>query len=367
MPARKRVKGMYTRGEWWYWQPPTVKGEKRPNAIALGTKDYVDGVTTVTQLQAKNEVSRAAKQGTLAEVLPRYYKAKSADTLKTRRGRVLILDNFMEILGNPKVASITADTIADWRAHLASAGGSLRTKRALGKATMTSYLIVVKAFCNWAKEEGFMTNDPIKHLNRHTRVTVTRINDFHSLKEREALLSTEAKPHIELLGLLGYLQGLREQEMLAMTPKWIWISEDWEHGSISVIDTVVTRTDGTVFTWSPKGKRRRVIPMHKRLIEFFRKHPPKGPWVVRPDKELWPVDDKISKRYDARKAFQNWAKRAGVARTNFHIMRHTFGTQLAIKGVPLVEIAALLGDTLIVAQSNYAGYCPKNRSPLAVL
>lgn len=89
--------------------------------------------------------------------------------------------------------------------------------------------------------------------------------------------------------------------------------------------------------------------------------------MVAPENALWPNDDKRSKRYEAKKALAGVAKRAGIEKLNFHLMRHTFATLLVMKGTSLAEVAGLLGDSLKVTEETYAGYCPNKVNPLAVL
>jgi len=368
MAARKRVKGLYSKRGWWYFQPPTPKGGgPRPRPVALGTQDYVEAILKAVEEGSKVRLDQAEKKGRLDEILPRYYRAKAEDSPDTRRVREMILGNFSEVLGNPRTLEIDAEMMAGWRDHLATKGGTKDGKKGIAGTTAKSYLITVRAFLNWAKGEGYVKGDPMERLKRQTRINSTKVQDFLTELDREKALQPRMPDHLRLVLLLGFYAGLRDKEMLAMNPAWIWISPKRDRGTISVQDTVVTYEDGTKGRWRPKGRKMRVIPMHPVVLKFFKTYGSPEPWTLRPDKVLWPKDEKQSKRYDARKALATHAAATGVRKLNFHTLRHSFATHLAMKDVPLATIAALLGDSLKVTEDHYAGFSPSRKNPLAVL
>lgn len=57
-------------------------------------------------------------------------------------------------------------------------------------------------------------------------------------------------------------------------------------------------------------------------------------------------------------ALEAIAKRAGVERVTPHVMRHTWATHASMDGVPLGEIARVLGDSIVMVEKVYAKYQP---------
>jgi integrase len=314
-------------------------------------------------------VQFAARRMTLEEILPRYYKDKAESKKDTRLSRERILEGFKDILGNPRVDQIDGETMAKWWDHLGEKGGSLNGKGAMKPTSKKSYLITVRAFLNWAIAEGMLKGDPMKRLRIHTRVKSTRIGEFLTEDERERVLkAAHDKPdHLKLILYLGFFAGMRDAEMLAMKKEWIWISPEKDRGTISIQDTAIQFQNDTHGTWQPKGKRTRVIPIHPRLLEFLKTYGMHEPYMLAPEKDRWPDDNKKSKRFDPKKALTALGKKAKVKTLNYHILRHSFATHLAMKGVSLAEIAGLLGDGLKVTEDHYAGFCPSKVNPLAVL
>ncbi|MEQ9823222.1 MAG: site-specific integrase [Puniceicoccaceae bacterium] len=61
---------------------------------------------------------------------------------------------------------------------------------------------------------------------------------------------------------------------------------------------------------------------------------------------------------DNKKAFARVAKRAGMPWVTPHVLRHTGATLLAQRGVPLWEIAGIMGDRLTTVEKHYAKHHP---------
>ena len=366
------MKGLFEKRGWYYFQPPTPKGGKRPGMIALRTMDYVEAVIAATKIRDENELVCAARRDTLEEVLPKYYHAKRHDTKATRRSRETILDGFKDLLGNPRVDALCEELVGRWQDHLGTKGATPAGRGPLSPAAKKTCLITVRAFTNWLKKEGMLRIDPMAAMKRQTKVNVTRIHEYLTIEERDKVLGAMEEMHrgrpvkddVKLILLLGCYAGLRDTEILAANPAWLWIADDHSQGTIRVQDTPIVFENGVRGMWQPKGKRRREIPMHPRLLAWFKDHPPQRPWLVAPHKEKWPGDEKVSKRFEAKNALHGLAKRAGISKLNFHILRRSFATHLVMKGVGIREVAALLGDRLSVTEDNYAGFIPSRRNPL---
>ncbi len=401
MASQGKIKGLYLKRGWYYFQPPTPKdeGAVRPSAVALGTQDFVAAVQKLDEKRHEILEWQAARRRRLEEVLPRYYRAKKGDAVFTRRQREMILTGFSQVLCNPRVEEIDSGMIDGWRQHVLKHGSSLKTGKPIKKtvviplsdserisrkrtrkevvtapargqrspATVKTYTIVVKAFFNWAVEEKLIAVSPLKKMKRQTTVARTKVQDFLTEEERETALAAEAPDYMKFILHFGFLAGLRDGEMLAMTPRWIWIADEGDRGTITVQNEKIIHTDGKVTEWRPKVRELRTIPLHPRLLEFLKTYGIRAPWMLKPEKLLWPAETLKSKRFDASKGLTALAVRTGVRKLNYHILRHSFATHLVMKGVSLADVAGLLGDTLKVTQDHYAGYAPNKVNHLAVL
>ncbi len=372
------MKGLYQKkgSAYWYYQAPTPKGGVRPKAMALGTTCEATAINSVTDMQWQGMILAAESKDTLAEVLPRYYRAKAEDRKKTRQGREQILDAFKDLMGNPRVSDISKQMILDWRKKLAKTGGSVTSTEGVSQTTMTSYLIAVRAFLNWCVEEKILRTNPTKDLGKQSAVRVTRRQKFFTVEERELLLARPrvnsagkpVKPDEDYIGLilhLGFFAGLRIGEMLAFQKEWLYLAPDGKHGSLHVQVTPIEFEDGTKGEWRPKTERGiRSIPLHPRLIKFLKTYGMKEPFMLAPWKPLFPEDEKTSLRFDPKRTLHTHGEACGLEGTAYHKLRHSFGTHLAMGGETMVGIAALLGNTVKVASDSYAGYSPRTKNAL---
>jgi len=361
------VKGLYKKREWWYFQPPTPKekDKPRPKPVSLKTQDEITAINAATDLLWNGMILEAESKDTLAEVLPRYYLAKSGDKKKSKNGRKQLLDAFMLRIGNPRVRDITRETIVKWRVLLATTGGTDASKKSLALTSMTSYLITVRAFLNWCVEEKIIRKNPANNMGKQSTVRKPRRQEFHTLEQRERILARPARDYVALINHLGFFAGLRIGEMLVLSPELIYISEDRSHGSIKIEPTMIELTDGTKMEWTPKTDRGvRTIPMHKRLIDFLDDYGMRKPYLLAPDKPLFPPDHKTSLRFDPKTSIRKHGLLCGVPKVGYHSMRHSLGTHLAMGGATMAHIAGILGITVKVAEESYAGYSPRINNQL---
>ena len=66
-------------------------------------------------------------------------------------------------------------------------------------------------------------------------------------------------------------------------------------------------------------------------------------------------------RFDFRRSFSDYMKAQGVAWISPHVMRHSFASICASKGIDIYRIATWLGDDVRVVQRHYAKLRPDDR------
>jgi integrase len=165
---------------------------------------------------------------------------------------------------------------------------------------------------------------------------------FYAEEELGRLVKAALKlgKHIAAAVLLGADAGLRCGEILALPPYGV----KWQLRTIH-IDRQVWRT----IVDSPKGGRARDVPMTDRL-EWTLKSlgQVKGDRLLQ-RKDGLPYNVKQMRALVAQAQFE-----AGLEATgNLHILRHTFCTRLAMKGVPPVTIQKLAGHAHLSTTMRY--------------
>lgn len=167
--------------------------------------------------------------------------------------------------------------------------------------------------------------------------------DYLSPEECDLLLAhSEGVVHEMILATLR--TGMRQGEIKGLQ----WQSIDWQNRSIIVRHSFcdVRKTIDT-----PKSNRERHIPLDVDVYAtLYRRKKSVGYVFLNSDKP-W-----NSPRLNCRLA--RVCKKAGLRKVTWHVLRHTFASHLAMKGVPLNTVQALLGHATISTTMRYAHVAP---------
>jgi len=95
------------------------------------------------------------------------------------------------------------------------------------------------------------------------------------------------------------------------------------------------------------NKRKALVPISKRLMPIIQR-------MYDERKSDYVLDAPT----DIRKAYEKWVRATPWKHINTHDLRRTFATLAAQAGVPIVAIAEVLGDSVVVVMKHYAKYIP---------
>ena len=172
--------------------------------------------------------------------------------------------------------------------------------------------------------------------------------------ESEALLAV-ARDHTDFATLQFALDtGCRAGEQLAMR----WGQIDFRLGKVLIRRAVWQGNEGT-----PKGHKRREVPLTKRLERTLKKHRHlRGPYVFCND------DGSPLTINQLEFVLKRTLPRAGLRQITWHSLRHSYASQLVSAGVSLRVVQELLGHSDIRTTMRYAHLAPGAcRDAVAVL
>ena len=367
----QKIKGLYEKRGWFYYQPPTGDDGARPKAVALGTKDFLEAINLSYSERERFQLVAEAVRGRMCEAIEQYLKEKLAareHRPKTSYNTGKALHQICMEMGNPLLSEINEKKIADWAKQLRArkcrvairvkkADGTVRERKktSVSDSAVAAYSRILRAFLNWCHERGRVLKKPSKSIPSG-RCKKTRKMRFTSFKERDLMLDRVTQAELAFIYHVGFLAGLRFGEMIAMEADWLWFADDGEHGKIRVQETRF---------WQPKDKEAREIPMAPRLLQFPKKWPIEGSFVLKPKKDVFPEAPKY--RYNPEVSFRKHAVSCGVPWLTYHDMRHSFGAHLLQRGATIADVADLLGDDVIVTERHYAGLMKAKRGVVALL
>jgi integrase len=104
---------------------------------------------------------------------------------------------------------------------------------------------------------------------------------------------------------------------------------------------------------SPKSGKNRQIPMSSDLYQALKAHKKSSVVRVFP----WPDGTYLTSNR-IKHPFWTCIKAAGVPKIRFHDLRHTFASQLAMKGIAIPVVQALLGHSTLEMTMRYAHLSP---------
>ena len=169
---------------------------------------------------------------------------------------------------------------------------------------------------------------------------------FHDFDDFECLITVvrEMEWHAHLVVLLGGEAGLRCGEMKAL---------EWSDVDLNKRQLCVQRSDWEGHVTSPKGGRLPYVPLTVRLAAALHTHRHLlGPLVICTD-EGDPLDQRVVQGYVRRAARKAQLQHGGV-----HILRHTFCSNLAMRGAPARAIQELAGHQDLSTTQRYMHLSP---------
>jgi integrase len=218
--------------------------------------------------------------------------------------------------------------------------------------TVNHYRQNLVTLCNWAMREGGVRfpkdKNPVESVKcykvpKHS-ITFLRL---HDIKEQLSCLAIDVA--LQAMVAVYVYAGLRREEALWLTPgdfEWGW----GEHGAI----LVRAKTIGGE-TWTPKTGEDRIVPISRRLrgyLDKYRAAAGNSWFFPSPEGGRWDPDNfsQLLRESNAENGL-TWSC------LDF---RHTFGSQLAMKGESLYKISTLMGNSPEICRKHYAALLPES-------
>jgi integrase len=258
-----------------------------------------------------------------------------------RRRRKTVLDAaYLELVTTTQISSFISDQVQT---------------RGLAPKTANRYREILSALFNWA-----MTQRGVRMPNdKNPAAAVLRYKEqapvirFLTLKQIDKQLEVLAES-VQMQAMVAVLiyAGLRREEIL-------WLTHDDLDLSVNPFGVIRIRAkvvDGE--SWEPKTKRNRAVPVSSRLRFYLDK------WQLKSerDKCSWLFPSPQGKRWDP----DNFSADLRAANQKVKLtwgcldFRHTFGSQLAMKGESLYKISQLMGNSPEICRRHYAALLPES-------
>lgn len=302
--------------------------------------EFVEELNAKIEADANpNQPTQPKEVPTVEEFFPRYFE-NHCKANRLRNSSLATVERYFRLhllpaFGKRRLDRIPAEDVQRFKA----------SRKHLAPTTVNDHLVYLRSIQMVAFEWGVIDAPPrrIKPL----KVTRTENFKFYDFEEFDRLiLAAEQQPSPDalLVVLLGGEAGLRRGEIRGIK----WQDIDFKRGTITVARRIWQQEVGP-----PKGGRPRTLPLLPRLAEALKEHRNlRSPYILTVSKHKRPGDNTV-RRWLARAQ-----KAAGVRLSGPHILRHTFCSLAAMRGVPARTIQAWAGHASIRTTDRYMHLSP---------
>ena len=247
-----------------------------------------------------------------------YYQNHSLVNKRSARNDRFVLDYYKRAFGDKFLDEISPLTIEQLRAgRLGDVVASTSNRQHQVLKNLLSKAI------EWGKFFGDNPARKVKLLREDNK----RLR-FLSTDEIHRLLSA-ADPRLKPIVIAALHTGMRRGELKGLA---------WKNVDLGI---------GIVYVLNTKSGKPRELPMDSTLRELLRTLPKTG--------------EKVLDCSNLRKLYEQAVKDAKLEDVNFHTLRHTFASHLAMAGVDIKTIQELLGHQTFEMTLRYAHLSPHHK------
>ncbi|MFH1618594.1 MAG: site-specific integrase [bacterium] len=243
---------------------------------------------------------------------------------------VRILNNFF---GERLTSDITPHLIERYKSHRRQ---TLVGGHPLSGAKVNRELAILKTAFNKGTEWGLVLDNPVRRVKFFSEKNRGRTR-YLTQDEKKRLLDV-CPPFIRRIVLTALKTGMRQAEILNLK----WTEVDLNANRITLRKT--------------KSGKIRHIPIHPDVLKIFRELPRAGEYVF--------FDKTESRSWHGRRRgdFEAALEEAGIRDFRFHDLRHSFASELVMKGVDIKTVSELLGHSTTRMTERYSHLSPSHKS-----
>lgn len=328
MAVYKRKKKLKSgKRQTYYFYKFVYKGQTYQGVPEKNT--YADAKRADADAYKKAERGLTNKAPTMLEFLDKTYwpyaRAHKADAERERE----VLDDLLGRYPNWRLDEFKAGHVREFLSHRAE----VKTKhdKVRSKETVNREQSVLSSVFSLAVTEEWLSENPCTRVKRHKKPP-SRLLYWTEDEERKVMpYLTNEREHLRSLVIVAIHTGLRREEFLSLKVEHC----DFENG---ILHAYAVKTG----TWRYVAMEPAALAELKTLCAGRR-----------PDEFVF-INKKTGTRFfDPKKGIKKAADLAGIKCIDWHGLRHTRGTRLALRGMNAFQIAAELGHRDIRTSQQY--------------
>jgi len=224
--------------------------------------------------------------------------------------------------------------------------------KGLAPKTANRYREILTRLYNWAMAQYGIrmpeNKNPAAKVERYKeKAPNIRFLSLNQIDEQLNILSSNLQ--LQIMVAMYIYAGLRREELL-----WLTVNDvDLDAVPNGMIRIQAKTIDGEF--WEPKTKVNRVVPISTALRKYFVEY------EIPETEQGWYFPSPKGARWDVDNFSQTLARRNKTNELSWTCLdyRHTFGSQLAMKGESLYKISTLMGNSPEICRRHYAALIPE--------
>lgn len=254
-----------------------------------------------------------------------------------RRGRTVLKTRYLEDIRTADIATFVSQKVQD---------------DGIGPKTANRYREILMRLFSWAIDQRGVRvpggNNPAKKVERY-REPASKIRFLTLEQIGQQLDVLEKTPLLQTMVAVYIYAGLRREEALWLTTRDVDLTAG-RHGVIRVQAKTVLGE-----LWEPKTKVNRAVPISSMLKPYLERY------VPAPSAAHWYFPSPQGQCWDGDNFYRALSRVNTAANLPWSCLdfRHTFGSQLAMKGESLYKISTLMGNSPEICRRHYAALIPE--------
>lgn len=346
----REIPWLSQRDQIWYahWHDPKAGREKR---LSLGTRDAGEAQARFAEFLSKKEsfIDSGTAQLTVSQALDIYYERHVCKNNVAVKRASVIHDHLKEWFKDTPFVEVNKAACRGYiearRSGLVGGGEKQnRLNKRGADSTIRRELTSLAAAANFARSEQLLgptatppTSMPV--IEKPAVAPEDQEQTFLTVEELDLALRM-AEPELYRFIMVAYYTASRRNAVEVMSPR-----------QVNLKNSTINLTHPNETAAQRKSKKNRpLVPFGHRL----------RPLIEKLMIENGHTDYLLVGRYqNFYPAFKSLLTELGMGdRSHPHILRHSRATHLLHAGVPISEVASLLGDTEATVERVYKGHCP---------
>jgi integrase len=269
----------------------------------------------------------------IGELLETYLRDYARDKTTVHKDKAAC-KRLSDFFGDRQAAEITPQLIEQFKNYR-------RQKTISGRpvtgATVNRDLACLKTAFSKAVQWGLVSSNPVKMVKLYSEKDRARTR-YLSPEEKARLLAV-CSPELRRIVLAALKTGMRKSELLTLR----WLDVDFGANQIKIRKS--------------KSGRIRFIPLHPDVLEILKDLPKSGDYIFTGSR-----GDALTLYGWVRTQFEAALDKTGIRNFKFHDLRHTFASEMIMRGADLKTVSELLGHATTAMTERYSHLSPAHKN-----